>query len=520
MMELAELGKQPISEDKPAGEDVRYEPEFDELQQEIDKLSIASAEGGGIDWNKVISMSTTILAEKSKNIQVATYLATALVKTRELEGVSQGLTVLTDLVDNFWDNLFPPKKRMRGRLNAITWWMDGTEEFFKGFETDPLPEEKITELKTAFQALDQALADKTEDAPVVSRLIDYVDRLPVQATEEPAALPVSETPGAASPQAAPSAGTAAAAPAGEIKTTDDAKSSLDAGLDILVQVSDFWMQQDPSNPLPYRLTRIAAWLTVGGLPMAENGKTMIPPPDTVVRSAIDNLMANKSYSDAAVAAESRVTQYLFWLDLSRITSQALENLGGRYQEAADAVSVETALFVHRLKGLENLSFSDGTPFADHDTKAWLKANALGGGQDAPLSAGADDSVGTEVAEVFGKAKGLIKDKKIFDAIGLLEENLSRGGSGQVRLLWRIALSQLLADAGQPELALPHMDEILAEIEAYKLESWDPKLALSGLKAVYLCLADETGDTEKEKTKMVLDRIARISPAQALHLIKG
>jgi type VI secretion system protein VasJ len=339
--------------------------------------------------------------------------------------------------------------------------------------------------------------------------------LPVQVPEAAAAAPAAP----AQPASAPAAGAPAARPAGEIKTPDDANNNLNAGLDLLAQVSDFWMQQDPSNPLPYRLTRITAWLTVDGLPVADGGKTMIPPPDTMIRSSIDNLMANRSYLDAAVAAESRVTQFLFWLDLSRITAQALEGLGGKYQEASDAVSLDTALFVQRLKGIENLTVSDGTPFADHDTKGWLKANAPGGGQDAPLSAGGGDAIETEVAEIFGQAKGLIKDKKVYDAIGLLEDNLSRGGSGKARLLWRIALSQLLADAGQQALALPHLDEILAEIDAFKLESWDPKLALSGLRAVYAGLADETGDKAEEKAKMALDRIARISPAQALHLIK-
>jgi len=35
-MELIELGKEPISPEQPAGEDVRYDPVFEELQAEID----------------------------------------------------------------------------------------------------------------------------------------------------------------------------------------------------------------------------------------------------------------------------------------------------------------------------------------------------------------------------------------------------------------------------------------------------------------------------------------------------
>ena len=48
-MDIHSLGKEPIQQDQPAGLDVRYEPEFEQLQAEIDKLSMPSA-SGGTDW--------------------------------------------------------------------------------------------------------------------------------------------------------------------------------------------------------------------------------------------------------------------------------------------------------------------------------------------------------------------------------------------------------------------------------------------------------------------------------------
>ena len=44
-MDLLSLGKEPISADQPTGSDVRYEPEFEELQAEIDKMSNPAASG-------------------------------------------------------------------------------------------------------------------------------------------------------------------------------------------------------------------------------------------------------------------------------------------------------------------------------------------------------------------------------------------------------------------------------------------------------------------------------------------
>ena len=68
-MDLLSLGKEPVNADQPAGSDVRYDPEFEELQAEIDKLSNPSATDG-TDWNKVTKLASEILATKAKDILV------------------------------------------------------------------------------------------------------------------------------------------------------------------------------------------------------------------------------------------------------------------------------------------------------------------------------------------------------------------------------------------------------------------------------------------------------------------
>jgi type VI secretion system protein VasJ len=119
-MDLVSLGKEPIGAEQPAGSDVRYDESFDNLQLEIDKLTIPSATGS-VDWEKVISLSSEILAHKSKDLLVAGYLAVALIHTHKDEGFAIGLKMYQDMLEHFWDDLYPPKKRMRGRAGAILW---------------------------------------------------------------------------------------------------------------------------------------------------------------------------------------------------------------------------------------------------------------------------------------------------------------------------------------------------------------------------------------------------------------
>jgi type VI secretion system protein VasJ len=537
-MDLNELGKQPIPGDKPAGQDVRYEESFDALQAEIDKLSIATTEGEGIDWDRVVQLSQTILAEKSKNIQVAAYLAVALTQTRGVDGLATGLTILEDLVENFWETMYPPKKRKRGRFNAVTWFRERVESYLESYAGDTVPADQMQAAQDALAGLDQALAAQDDDAPILSELRDYLSRLPVeeppaeaesepeaegekpaeQAAPKPEPSPAAEQP---APRAAPPARPAPPAPQPAASAAPEQPASqadvaavVEAGLSELARAADYLIANDPANPQGYRLNRVAAWLTVDQAPMSDGKQTQLPAPDEMIMSAILGNFQSGRYENAVAGAESRVRQYLFWLDLSRITAQSLEQLGGRHQKAAETVALDTALFVHRLPGIERLTFQDGTPFADKDTRAWLKGVALGGGDSAAPQSGGDDDA--EVARQAAEIQKMIRDQKAADGLKLAAEALSRVG-GKKRFLWNINLARIMPLCGRPELARAYVDDILADIERFQLERWDPPLALAGYGAVFEVLSEEEDEAEQKRAQDALAKMARIDPSAAFSI---
>ena len=61
-----------------------------------------------------------------------------------------------------------------------------------------------------------------------------------------------------------------------------------------------------------------------------------------------------------------------------------ELLGDGYRQAREAVCQESAFLLHRLAGLRNLAFSDGTPFADPETQRWLDSIEFNAGAAAPI----------------------------------------------------------------------------------------------------------------------------------------
>jgi len=55
-IDYSEIGMKPISDSKPAGDDIRYEPIFEDLSEEIQKLASPTATSA-IDWARVITLS-------------------------------------------------------------------------------------------------------------------------------------------------------------------------------------------------------------------------------------------------------------------------------------------------------------------------------------------------------------------------------------------------------------------------------------------------------------------------------
>ena len=517
-MALLDLGKQPISEQDPAGGDVRFEPDGEALSREIEKLSSPTA-SGGVDWKKVVDLSTKILSEQSKDLLVACYLSMGLFHTEQAAGLAQGIHVVRDLLENFWETLHPPQKRMRGRRNALEWWQEKTLEALQSIGPQGTSQEAISALGEDLDGIDRFLAENMEDAPGLRRLIDIAAALKTAAAEATEEKPETDSQKALEPEP-PAAGPASTESPAGIQTEAEIQQALRGGLGKLREVAAFYMGQNLFHPLVYRLNRIAAWTPVEGLPPSTDGKTRIPPPPQQIVTAIETLYQGGDWQGLLKTAESRVGEFLFWLDLSRFAAESMDHLG--HENLRDLIAGEASLFVSRLKGLEALCFSDGKPFADTETKAWLKRfTSSGGTQEAlafsAVSGASTDEVQAKIAEEYTKARGLVKKKKIGDAVSLLHRQLCDGSSGKEKLLWRIALSQLLVSAKEERTAVPHLMDVLQDVDRYHLEQWEPDLALQAMMGIYTGFRSQKGEEFKPKAAEILDRIAGLNPAQALQL---
>ncbi len=102
----------PIPGDNPSGRSLRYDPVYDKIKEarrEDDELNQGDwqYERKVADWVQVSKLCQDSIATQSKDLQLAAWLAEALLKREGIRGFCDGLKLCAGLLDKFWDTLYP-----------------------------------------------------------------------------------------------------------------------------------------------------------------------------------------------------------------------------------------------------------------------------------------------------------------------------------------------------------------------------------------------------------------------------
>jgi type VI secretion system protein ImpA len=101
----------PLEGDSPTGSDLEYDPDFLALERAAAPRA-ERAIGDAVkaaeepDWDEVASLATALL-ERSRDLRVATHLATAWMRTGGMPGWAAGLDLIRGLLENHWDGVHP-----------------------------------------------------------------------------------------------------------------------------------------------------------------------------------------------------------------------------------------------------------------------------------------------------------------------------------------------------------------------------------------------------------------------------
>lgn len=506
----------PISGKNPAGEDVTYDDDFQRMKAEVDQ--IASASSTGVDFKELARLGEIILASKSKDLRVAAFFVMALERTRGLSGLAEGLLGIEMLIDNYWDEMYPPLKRIAGRQNALQSMSDRVKDWIASRTPDADDRQHLERALESVRRLQTVTMERMgERAPAISGLSQAIEELlrkaPRPAHEEEATT-------ASDVRAAKSATTVQARTPEVVTATSSDGTLSDSDLErSLLQIARILTDVDRSDPLAYRLTRMAMWGRIDAEPPSENARTMIPPPDEQRFTYLQGLLERKELSALVTKAEDEFVEMPLWLDLQRMVGSALDGLG--HSAARNAVVIETWLLLKRIPGLMKLCFSDGTPMAAAATRTWyeVQTGAMVGVSPNGTNASAGD--GGQLDAIYQKAREELGEGDLPAAVALLQQKAAKDGSGESSFRRRLMLGRLLLDGGRPAVARPILEGLTAEFDRYDLRSWNPALAFETGKALYRCYTEleprgGQEDIVPSKTR-IFNELCRLDPEGALEL---
>ena len=414
------------------------------------------------------------------------------------------------------------------------------EEFDKAFADTPKAFVKqlasdVAATLESLQALDDFSRDKFGDAApsflklrevlqeeqrVVGQLLARKleqDPDPVQAAPVAAAGAATDASGAPLGTAADGARVLSAEPVDR----NDAASRV-------ISAARFLRRTEPLSPSSYLTLRALRWGELRAAGSNPDPK-LLEAPTTQTRTQLRGLMLDSAWDQLLETAETVMGTPVGrgWLDLQRYTLTACQALGDDYAIVASAIRGELRALLGAIPSLPSMALMDDMPTATGPTLQWLRDEKIVGGEDDLAEEAAAVSpalVSTEAREREGRsgverAAAEVRAGRPEKAIELLMRALDREKTRRGRFLRQAELARVMVEAGFVQVAQPILQELMADIEAHKLDEWEAgELVARPMALMYRCLEKLDGDSSTRHD--LYTRIARLDPLQAIGFGQG
>ena len=575
----------PIPGDNPSGAWVRDDPVYEAIKE-------ARREDLDLDqgqWQRarkvaepaqVIKLAGQVLAERSKDLQLAAWWTEAMLRRDGLQGLHDGLALLHGLLEGFWESLYPAIEDGDASLRAGPldfvglklldlvraapmdaarhgWFqydaavLAGTADEARGDEAkrtarakleqlgQPFVEDvlasvdatpkafyraqlaTIDELLAAIVALD-AFGDErlAEDAPSWSRLRTTLETLRHTAQGLLARRLEQEPDPVDAGTAADGDATApegGAVVASAGPLAPQPTSTADA--EARVVASARWLRAaDAADPVPYALLRALRWAP---LRAATNGDGTPPAgllhaPTTADRAKLKQHALEQRHEAVLEAAEEL---------LARTPGGAWLDAQRFALEAALALGPAFAAVHHALRTALRQLLADAPrlPYATLlDDAPVANAETIAWlERDGYLSSpGAlpplDGLPPTPRRPLLDRARAEAAGGRLDRGVAVLMAELARERSERGRFLRRVELVTMLVDAGKGVVAMPIVEAMLEQVDTHKIDAWEDGDVVARALAL-ACRAIDATDGDKRQRQQLYLRICRLDPVAALAL---
>jgi type VI secretion system protein ImpA len=301
--------------------------------------------------------------------------------------------------------------------------------------------------------------------------------------------------------------------------------SRSEALDQIRRCVAYLFKSDPSHPVPYLLLAAihSGEMRVGGLLASTQ-----PPPSELrmsLKKASREGNAQQLLEESMRALAQPGTGG--WLDLHRYVW--LAGRGSGHQALMESVLDTVRVMLRYDSSYVAAMFEDDTPAASQETKQWVEAEMLLTSESLPepeVEAATStptivyESVSVErpteqkEPDVAGKAESLAAGGDLAGSIQLLIQDAASSSARRVAFQRRLQAARLCVTHNQKLVASRLLQQLLAEADEYRLESWEGAQLVAEVIALLLQSSDEKGDQLLEREGL-LARLCQIDPARAL-----
>ncbi|MDH0344476.1 type VI secretion-associated protein [Chromobacterium haemolyticum] len=485
----------PISDASPCGEDLSHDDEFLALKEEATRLS-------GMNAQLALAHAETLLKTRGKDLRVAAYYAFTRLRQDGVAGLADGLELSAALLERYPDTVWP--RQPARRRNALEWL--ASERFTNQLSVLADDDDAAWRRAAAALLLVQRLSADSEAPPQRLETLGRCLQPRLQAADAGHAamdMPVPAAVGAATP------------PAGA-----DEVGSWRELLEQARRMAVFLRQQPEGQAAALRLLRAVRWEALSSPPPGDaDGRSRLPPPRAELRQQLKRLLLQQQWRDLSERVESAFAEGAnhWWLDLQRYAWLARQHDGEMGAPLAELIRDDVQRLCQRLPGVEKLSFSDGSPFAEDATLEWLAQWRRP--ETSVLAAPAADERG-DWPETETQAHAIAAQQGLPAAFAWVQALPAIAG-GREFCLRQLLLARLAERHGRAEMAIHLLEALLRQADGHQLDIWEPQLAFELLAQLARLLRQrmQRKDADRSGLAQQLEqlnaRLAALDPARAL-----
>lgn len=494
----------PVSPDSPVGTDPGYDDDFQQMREEVNKLS-------GADTRLVCELAEKLLTTTCKDVRVATYYIWARLHTDGESGLADGLALLAGLVTRFGNALHP--QRGNSRKLALEWLagsrvLDSLSLFPEVAKADF---ERIT---GALSLIEENVTSWDDAArPALGGLYAALENRLAQSGGPDAVIPQNSS--------TTTGNTASSPDTPALKPVASGRDLLDQG-----KLLAKFLRDQPDGWLSgHHLMKSIRLDTLHELPpLAADGRTRLMPPKPEHRALLKRLYLQQSWLELLEQTDSLFAQGVnhLWLDLQWYVHQALTKAGAPYESWAAIIQQDLSGLLTRLPGLEGLAFSDGTPFADEVTMNWITQQVTMSSDwrnDSSASASTAGSGDDDILQLEPEALAQADSDGIEAALGWLQ---NRPGTRTPRHQWliRLLMARVAEQYGKNDMALHLLGELDGNGARLTLTQWEPDLLfeVKARRLKLLRIKASRADADKPRLQGEMDSLLAglisLDPARA------